>query len=603
MNGIWYLIERFDDALNGYQVERRVLKAEYEKIAKEIKEYGRSGKLKSIQRELAWYDKCYQQSDSNAGARSSVDRSPAEYGREDPQMVRMASPENYGRERTGRDGSGDRESGGSDRQEDPVTFSLSTEAEFRLDENGFDIDAEKQYNGTKLSEIRGDVYETERRGIQTKTEGIFRLYYRSDFGDYVFTEGGIRKGTRYNNQLGAERGAGSRTTQKAQRGIQSPFLPVVHQFQDLTGRKRNVRKVNKEFMIEGSTKAKKVDQPKVRTDVKKHQSPYSSKVYAYSIADFLENVKGVFDNTFSRDVYEKLGMTRREDDFSKPLHFSISTDAEREAWLKAHPDVESIEDLEDIDDLDPEEVKRSGKKANEVSYGRQDIDTEALRRGRKNIREHGASKNNFSLANDSGKDASKKSEVDNSTEVRYNYNKQQYECFGWAREAGAIKIEEIDDLFSKIKAMRVLRTTNTSFLGEKIIKVNDDPKKNLGVNKVLVFVKGTKNNFFITRVVRFDVETEAEMEVWEDGLYEKGKISDSYLELYQKQGIVTQYKVEDTPSFNEYKSRSRYTKYFVEYLLVAILSVMLLVIGPRLEMRYRIVVTEIYILIIIFFFN
>ncbi|MBQ9760148.1 MAG: hypothetical protein IJW16_02235 [Clostridia bacterium] len=211
-----------------------------------------------------------------------------------------------------------------------LNVSLAAEAEFRLDENGFDIDAEKQYNdfgwarennvlsptenarlrslfaeavtknyfprtksgeymieigdrvtnkiaymtgsidepvitrvllidehnGTKLSEIRGDVYETERRGIQTKTEGIFRLYYRSDFGDYVFTEGGIRKGTRYNNQLGAERGAGSRTTQKAQRGIQSPFLPVVHQFQDLTGRKRNVRKVNKEFMIEGSTKAK-----------------------------------------------------------------------------------------------------------------------------------------------------------------------------------------------------------------------------------------------------------------------------------------------------------------------------------------------------------
>ena len=105
--------------------------------------------------------------------------------------------------------------------------------------------------------------------------------------------------------------------------------------------------------------------------------------------------------------------------------------------------------------------------------------------------------------------------------------------------------------------MRVLRTTNTSFLGEKIIKVNDDPKKNLGVNKALVFVKGTKNNFFITRVVRFDIETEAEMEVWEDGLYEKGKIGDSYLEFYQKQGIVTQYKVEDTPSFNEYKSRSR----------------------------------------------
>ena len=136
------------------------------------------------------------------------------------------------------------------------------------------------------------------------------------------------------------------------RTIQSPFLTVVHVFEDLTGRKRNVRKVNKEFMIEGSTKAKysptiedavraendriiysrqasrnfskKVDPPQDREN-----SLTGSKAYVYSIADFLENVKGVFDNTFSKDVYEKLGMSRKDDDFSKPLHFSLAPSSDK----------------------------------------------------------------------------------------------------------------------------------------------------------------------------------------------------------------------------------------------------------------------------------
>ncbi len=65
--------------------------------------------------------------------------------------------------------------------------------------------------------------------------------------------------------------------------------------------------------------AKKVDPPQDREN-----SLTGSKVYFYSIADFLENVKGVFDNTFSKDVYEKLGVSRKEDDFSKPLRFSLA---------------------------------------------------------------------------------------------------------------------------------------------------------------------------------------------------------------------------------------------------------------------------------------
>ena len=42
-------VECFDDALNYYQVEDVISKAEYNVILKEIKEYGRSGQIKSVQ--------------------------------------------------------------------------------------------------------------------------------------------------------------------------------------------------------------------------------------------------------------------------------------------------------------------------------------------------------------------------------------------------------------------------------------------------------------------------------------------------------------------------------------------------------------------------
>ena len=48
MNDRWYLVEKFDDADNGYQVEALISKKEFNKILKEIKENGRSGKIKPI---------------------------------------------------------------------------------------------------------------------------------------------------------------------------------------------------------------------------------------------------------------------------------------------------------------------------------------------------------------------------------------------------------------------------------------------------------------------------------------------------------------------------------------------------------------------------
>ena len=143
--------------------------------------------------------------------------------------------------------------------------------------------------------------------------------------------------------------------------------------------------------------------------------------------------------------------------------------------------------------------------------------------------------------------------IDNTGESGYNYTQEQYESFGWAREAGGITSSELDDLFSKIQARMSLRTFRRSSRGEAIIEVNNDPHKSLGVDNVFVFVKGSKDNFTITRTVRFNVETETEMEILKEKLYERGTCSDTYLALYQKEGLTREYRREDSPTFATYR--------------------------------------------------
>ncbi len=62
-----------------------------------------------------------------------------------------------------------------------------------------------EQNETKLSEIRRDLYETARRGIQPKAGGIFRLYNQTNLGGNDVATGIISKMQRYNNRLDAKR--------------------------------------------------------------------------------------------------------------------------------------------------------------------------------------------------------------------------------------------------------------------------------------------------------------------------------------------------------------------------------------------------------------
>lgn len=133
------------------------------------------------------------------------------------------------------------------------------------------------------------------------------------------------------------------------------------------------------------------------------------------------------------------------------------------------------------------------------------------------------------------------------------YTEKQYNSFGWASEAGGITSTELDDLYSKIQARTTLHMFNQSSKGEAIIEVNKKPNTTLDVDNVFVFVKGTKDNFRITRTVRFNVDTEMEMEILKEKLYERGTCSDTYLALYQKEGLTREYRREDSPTFAAYR--------------------------------------------------
>jgi hypothetical protein len=71
-----------------------------------------------------------------------------------------------------------------------------------------------EYDETQLDKARRNIYDLERRGIQQKTQGVFRLYREVDFGSYADFTRNVERDKRNNLQLGTDRGAGSRTTPK-----------------------------------------------------------------------------------------------------------------------------------------------------------------------------------------------------------------------------------------------------------------------------------------------------------------------------------------------------------------------------------------------------
>ena len=101
------------------------------------------------------------------------------------------------------------------------------------------------------------------------------------------------------------------------------------------------------------------------------------------------------------------------------------------------------------------------------------------------------------------------------------YSQKQYNDFGWARDTGAISKNELDDLYSKAHEKGTFKKFRQTSNGEAIIEVNDDPHATLKVNNVFAFVKGTKDNPEITRVVRVNFYDEASVDVFRKDIYER----------------------------------------------------------------------------------
>lgn len=116
MKGNWYLVEKFDDAENNYQIEALVSRVELEAIFKEIKENGRSGKIKSIQGTFAEYDKRNKSSSTSESGKPSADSFETQHRGKNKKMVRVAEAKNQGTGIFGSDGNGDSEGGGENQQ-------------------------------------------------------------------------------------------------------------------------------------------------------------------------------------------------------------------------------------------------------------------------------------------------------------------------------------------------------------------------------------------------------------------------------------------------------------------------------------------------------
>ena len=116
MRDRWYIVEKFASADNHYQVEDRITKAEFETIFKEIKQYGRSGQIKSVSWGIDEVNKLDKQRSSIKRREPSVDSNKTQYGRQNSRVQQLAENEVEGRERTSSNGRGNSKSSGQNRQ-------------------------------------------------------------------------------------------------------------------------------------------------------------------------------------------------------------------------------------------------------------------------------------------------------------------------------------------------------------------------------------------------------------------------------------------------------------------------------------------------------
>lgn len=135
-----------------------------------------------------------------------------------------------------------------------------------------------------------------------------------------------------------------------------------------------------------------------------------------------------------------------------------------------------------------------------------------------------------------------------------NYTEKQYNDFGWARVNEVLTANENSDFkkkYREIKAGRQKEIHKTS-KGEIMVAVNDMAGDHFGVNNVIVFAKGSYDNYKISRVIRINLDNETEIELVRDYLYEsKGIVNFNYFN-----GILEEYDAQ-TFQYGTQRGRSR----------------------------------------------
>ena len=184
MNDIRYLVECFDDALNYYQVEDVISKEEFDIIFKEIKEYGRSGQVKSVQGIFDEYDKFHKSNNSSKAGKSSVDSDKTRYGRKDSELVRVASSENKGRERYSSNGSRDSQSSSEDRQK--YSRELDTDStEYKINTSMTMAEAKRMietaYKVNGIAEYYEDEYKDAEDWLKKAGSDEVEMYIENDY--------------------------------------------------------------------------------------------------------------------------------------------------------------------------------------------------------------------------------------------------------------------------------------------------------------------------------------------------------------------------------------------------------------------------------------
>lgn len=143
------------------------------------------------------------------------------------------------------------------------------------------------------------------------------------------------------------------------------------------------------------------------------------------------------------------------------------------------------------------------------------------------------------------------------------YTEEQYNRYGWAREADALTTNEIDDVYSKVMEKGSLKRFPQSIDGEAIIVVNDKAKTTLEAEDVFVFATGRRDAFTITKVLKpfyytDDVRTNARK-----AIYDKFKhMSDtralaiiSY--MFDRDGFFDYFSRKNSKTYQEYLARRK----------------------------------------------